>query len=659
VGFKAFLLANWQYKDLSGVLTPLKGPRNDLRTMSDALTHDRFGLFKSEDITVRENLTWSEMRKDILQFLQDAEKEDRLLLYFSGHGERGSDGGLLLCGTDTHYRYLEGTSFPTAELRNWIEELNRAPSTIVILDCCYAGQMKGGLSEQTLVGSLGAGTMVLASSANKPTKDAINERDPSPFTAALTKILLDPDLKADQGGWLTVDRVYEHLLTLQPPLSPQPQRNIHSLGTLALAKRALPTTPRQRALIGFRPPEHIEVVDLRFGAETVVASFDNGEVETLELVALDSHRQTAVRRLSQLADAVIRVPEYASDAWYQRAVQKAWNCVGANLFETAVPSRLRDRFRAGIDRTGKHLLKVRLTFEPNGVSLASYPWEYLHLGYTPGAHAVGGDESLPLALRPGLLIERVAPATEPVAREARTTGTVPTVGVVNCLYDKFAPTATRVSEDLTKLSNLNVVVDLKGSRARWGPFLDALAQTPGILLLFAPVRRGPQGVEVGFIADDPGPPEWHPGWELIQEFQNFGLVFNPIIFVTFAARPGQDAFRGTLELAAALAESCVGPVVFSCHIPGFETYFLHPAREAFPVLFVKALTQGEPLDKAFYYAKDRVMRVGSPDLRRAFGVPGYYSTAAAEPKPQRPTAAVPGGQSVEPLGRIQAQGGRG
>jgi len=654
VRFKAFLLSNWEYNDPSRVLMPLKGPRNDLHAMRDALTHDRFGLFKPEDIVERQNLPWSEMRTEFLRFLHDAEKEDSLLLYFSGHGERRDDGGLVLCGTDTDHKYLEGTSFDTSELRSWIEGHNRAPSTIVILDCCYAGQMKGGLNEQTLVGSLGAGTMVLASAADRPAKDANYDRDPSPFTAALTKILLNPALKGDQGGWLTVDSVYDYLLNLKPPLLPEPHRNVRSQGTLALARRPLPSKPKRPELIGFyrgsfRVPEQIEVVDLRFDAATVVASWESGAAETLELADFDRHRQTAVRRLSQLADAVIRVPDYAGNDWYQEAVQKAWNCVGANLLETAIPLGLRDRLRSAVDSTSRHLLKLRLSFDRNGDSFESYPWEYLHVGQPD---EVGGEESeLPLALRPGLLIERVAPVARPAVSDAPSVGAAPTVGVVNCLYDKFAPAAARVTDDLTKLADLNVVIDLKGSGARWGPFLDAFAQAPEILLLFAPVRRGLSGVEVGFIADEPGLPEWHLGSELTREFQEARLAFNPLIFVTFAANPGRDAFRGTLELAAKFAESRIGPVVFACHSPGFEA-----RMRDFPVLFVDALTRGVPFDKAFYYAKNRVTRTGNKAVRRAFGVPGYYSAEGKSAR--RIAAAAPGGQSVEPMGRVQAEEGR-
>ena len=654
MGSKALLVGNWEYTDPSKVLTPLKGPVKDLEAMSEALTHQRFGLFTTDNVTARRNLKWSEMRPVFQRFLQDAGRDDYLLLYFSGHGERRHDEGLVLCGVDTDYKYLEGTSFDTSELRAWIEGNNRAPSTVVILDCCYAGQMKSAVTAETFANAMGTGTMVLASGANKPAKDAINSGDPSPFTAALAKILIDPEITGDQPGLLTVEHVYQRLLDWQPRLLPEPYRNVRSQGTFALAKRDPPPLEKRSELKGFVVHERIEVVDLTFGSAAVSARWETGETEQLELAALDCHRQTAVRRLGQLANAVIRIPEYADDDWYRQVVQKAWNCIGVNLFETAMPPMLRDRIRGGIDASGKNLLKVRLAFEQNDDPLESYPWEYLNIGYETG----GNDEPQPLSLRPGLLIERVASVDALAGGDYGTadmdgTGVAPTVGIVNCLYDKFASAAGRVNTDLAKLPGLNVLMDLKGSSARWGDFLDAFAQAPGILLMFAPVQRSSEGVQVGFIADESNVPEWHRASELAEELRNYGLTFNPIIFETFAAKPGRDTFRGTLELAKTLGKAGIGPVVFVCHAQGFETHILAPERDPFPVLLIDALTQKIPLDEAFYYAKARVMRMGSTTVRRTFGVAGYYAPERLERKSARPPLVGAGGRSTEPAKRAR------
>jgi Caspase domain len=647
---RALLLANWKYNDRSGVLTPLRGPEHDLRAMQEALTDQRFGLF--DDVQAFDNLKFADMGVTFFEFLEGTSTDDRLLLYFSGHGERRPDERLALCGVDTVHSRLEATSFDAGVLRNWIEgpDYNRAPSTVVILDCCYAGQMtKGSLPEQTLVGSLGPGTMVLASGANQPAKDAVGEGEPSPFTAALTRIMVDPQVQGNEEGWLTVETVYDRLTRLVPPLVPKPQRSLQGQGTLALAKRQVPAAPKRPELKGYQAPDRIEVVELTFGPEAVAARWDTGASDSLELVGLDPNRQTAVRRLSQLADAVIRVPEYAEDTWYQQAVEKAWNCVGVNLFETALPPPLRDHIRSRIDRTGRSLLKIRLVFEQGEDSLEPYPWEYLQVRHGASTDPMGGDESLALALQPGLLIERVAPGEGPAIAAAPTDAT-PTVGVLNCLREKYAPAADRVANDLDKLPNLNLVMDLRGRNAGWGRFLDDVAaQVPRLLLLFAPLKRGPNGVEVGFAANVAGgEPEWHLGHELTRELRHSGLAFDAVMFLTFAAKPGQDSFRGTLELARTLAQADIGPVVFACHAPGFEGHVVDPEREPFPVLFADALTRKDmSLDQAFYYAKTRVARMGSKDVRRTFGVPGYYVSATPEPQPARSPALTPGGQSTQ------------
>jgi hypothetical protein len=652
VAHKALLIANWEYRDPAEVLTPLKGPRNDLEAMKRALTDSTFGLFDEANLTAYSNVTYAQLPRIFYQFLSTAGRDDSLLLYFSGHGERllSSDERLALCSIDTDHTSLEPTSFDTAQLRGWIDYFNRAPSTIIVFDCCYAGQMKGALNEQSVISSLGVGTMVLASGRNKPAPDAGSESEPSPFTGALTKILVDPEVRGDTDGWLTADAVYDQLTALVPPLLPPPYRNVQSQGTFALARRQPPITLTRQELKGYQAPDSVEVIELTFGTESVSMLWENGNTETRRLTALDDHRQMAVRRLGQLADAVLRIPECTDDAWYQLAVQKAWNTIGINLFETAIPRAAQRRLRTGIDGGGRRLLKLQLKFEGAAIPLEAYAWEYLPFGRVPGVEPPGSDELLPLALRPGLLIERVAPAGG-VLVSPPPEGTIATAGVVNCLPEKFASAAARVADDLKMLPKLNLIIDLKAGTARWSSFLDAFrSQQPQILLLFALLRRGPRGVQVGFAPDNSGEHEWHLASEFINALQQAELSFDAIVFVTFAAKPGRDSSRGTIEFAGALARSGIGPVAFVCHAPGYDVNAGDRERDAFPVLLVNALTWGKELDQAFYYAKNRVYWQGSEKTRPTFGAPGYYVIARDEPRPARPAFPRKGG-------RLSAEGG--
>jgi hypothetical protein len=672
VAFRALLVANWDYSDKGAVLQPLNGPRNDLRAMVGALTHPEYGLFRAEDVEQAENLPWDQLRITFLKFLKKAGRDDRLLLYFSGHGERLSGEQLALCGVDTDSELLDATSFDTANLRGWIEDYNRAAATIVILDCCYAGQMKGGApSADMLVRSLGSGTMLLASGGNEPTRDAAAGDNPSPFTAALTRILTDPEVTADQDDLLTADQVYSLLERHEPPLLPRPHRNVRSQGTFALARRRLPTVPTRPDLEGFAEPE-IETVDLAFGSGVVTARWAGGETDTFELAALDGFRQSAVRRLSQLADAIIRLPDYSRDPWWQQTAQRTWNSVGSNLLETALPPNLRERVRRGIDGPGRRLLKVRLSFAAESELLETYPWEYLQLGPPPGSGYVAVSPSereapapaLPLALRAGLLIERVVSARQR-GGEPRRPGAVPTVSIVNCLPGEFGAAAGRIADGLTRMAELNVVPDLRGRDATWPGFLDVFIRPPRLLLLFAPVRRRGRIAQVGFAkGDGQGEADWRQHDELVEAVRDPGRAFDAVVFCTFAAEPGEDSFRSTFQLARELARAGTGPVVFTCHWRGYEALVPPFGRDTFPVLLIDALTRDIPLDQAVYYAKNRLRQRGDADLRRTFGVPGYYVAASAPPSQmgREPIAPSTVGRAArgadQPPGGQRTEGGR-
>ena len=620
--YRALLIGNWQYEDPDKGFGVLNGPKNDLRLMQEALTDTDFGLF--DDVETRTNLPWAKLRGELFKFLSQAKPDDSLLVYFSGHGDRLGDGRLALCGIDTESASLAATSFDTNELREWIDDYNRAPATMVILDCCYSGAMKGAVSEADITASLGSGTMVLSSGGSEPTKDGTGEEDPSPFTAALTGILTNPTVTGDADGYLSVDEVYERLRTHQPPLLPPPKRNQRIQGTFPLARRTPRGAPARDPLIAYNEPE-IEDLDIRFKGSSVQVSLESDDdVDELELAAFADYRMTAVKRMSQLADAVLRTNEYEGDEWAQRAVRRAWNCVGIHLFETGLPSSARQRLRSFAEPAGvTQLLKVRLTFEEGepATALESYPWEYLYREADPeDRHA---QEPRPIALSPGMLVERVVHADGPPSLETTLQGAT-SVGILNSQRDLFGDAVAKIATGLTNMPDLNVVFAPRGGEAQWGPFLDAIEQRPKLLVISAPVRRGPQGVEIGFWPYDRADADWHPAKDLISHFQIGGFTFSAIVLMTFAGRPAQDAVRATSELAGELAKAGIGPVVFVSHAPGYAKYVPERGEDTFPVLFIDVLTRGKRLDRAVYYAKNRVSLRGTLEARWTFGVPGYY-----------------------------------
>ncbi|MGW5640534.1 SUMF1/EgtB/PvdO family nonheme iron enzyme, partial [Streptomyces sp. NPDC003832] len=154
--------------------------------------------------------TYLEMQRRIGDFFSSAAPDDVLLFYYSGHGRPDLSGNFYLCTKDTDTTAPFPLRMPGSELAEMITQ-SPARLKIVILDCCYAGDYKGGgWSPPRFPGT---GTFVLAA-ARRGTPlvpDAPNEGALSPFTAALVEALRRDDLDLDGDGYITADDVARHL----------------------------------------------------------------------------------------------------------------------------------------------------------------------------------------------------------------------------------------------------------------------------------------------------------------------------------------------------------------------------------------------------------------------------------------------------------------
>ncbi len=152
----------------------LPGSLRDVRKMANVLGDSEQGAF--EKPIVLENPTLNEIKEEIEQFFRGAgsEKDDLLLLYFSGHGDLGSDfvrQQLHLCAKGT--RKLNGqlmeSSAMSAEFLKRQMDLSKSTQIIVILDCCYSGAIADLLrkgDEDSAFNELRApGRVILASSS--------------------------------------------------------------------------------------------------------------------------------------------------------------------------------------------------------------------------------------------------------------------------------------------------------------------------------------------------------------------------------------------------------------------------------------------------------------------------------------------------------------
>ncbi len=79
--------------------TPLPGTQTDIRDMQRVLQHPQRGGF--DEVTVLPNPDTNAMQLAIEKLLADRQRDDLVLLYFSGHGFRNPDDGSLYFVTRT------------------------------------------------------------------------------------------------------------------------------------------------------------------------------------------------------------------------------------------------------------------------------------------------------------------------------------------------------------------------------------------------------------------------------------------------------------------------------------------------------------------------------------------------------------------------------
>ncbi len=196
---KALLIGVGKYDHLP----PLKAPAKNLKGMKAMLEQEDLGgffLFKDRFFM---DLTASQIKKAIASFFKEANREDLLLLYYTGHG--------LLDFEDPTNLYLTGTDSSNTEpdidsvSKDFIvKRINQTPASqlIVIIDCCYSGRftksLKFNRSEQTI-------DIITSTDSNKYSFEPTDLTDPAftYFTDALIK-----GIEQGEAGSNNLENIY-------------------------------------------------------------------------------------------------------------------------------------------------------------------------------------------------------------------------------------------------------------------------------------------------------------------------------------------------------------------------------------------------------------------------------------------------------------------
>lgn len=233
--YRALLIGNSTYPADEHNLQVLKGPVKDIAAVNRALIDSDTGLFDDIDVTLLPEATSVRALRALSKFFGAADRDDVLLVYFSGHGKLDQTGRLHLCMQDTETSDLLSTAVSSTRI-NEFAEASRARNVVIVLDCCHAGAFRGGDFGDTVAGP---GRYVLTSCrGTQLANDATIDNGTSYFTQHLVDGLLGDAADRDQDGFVDFSDLYSYVdRRLREEGKQIPQRRVDGDGDLRLARR--------------------------------------------------------------------------------------------------------------------------------------------------------------------------------------------------------------------------------------------------------------------------------------------------------------------------------------------------------------------------------------------------------------------------------------
>ena len=219
----ALIVASDDYADPG--LSRLEAPAHDAAALADVLGDPKVGAF---DVQVLHNEPAQTVRSSIQEFFVDSSPDDLLLLHFSCHGLKNSDGQLFLAMPDTKPRLLAATGVAASFVSEMMSE-SPAQRIALFLDCCYGGAFPRGMVVKSgaqvevrdsfadeLADSDDRGHVVVtASNAMQYSFEAGKLKDhdeqPSVFTGALVDGLSSGRADRDGDGWVGIHELFSYV----------------------------------------------------------------------------------------------------------------------------------------------------------------------------------------------------------------------------------------------------------------------------------------------------------------------------------------------------------------------------------------------------------------------------------------------------------------
>jgi len=232
--YRALIICNSRFPASRGALSDLHGPKKDGFLLRDVLTDHTTGLFDKSEVRNLNEGESREITSAAEQFFREAEPDDTLVFYYSGHG-RTRDQQLFLCAQDTDVDQPYSTAIPGGNLKAIVAS-SLAQVKILILDCCYGAMFKGSDIADEFGGT--GRYVIAATSATERASDGQLRGLPSPFTKALADALHSNAGDRDGDGLVDLDDVYSYLDSVSFE-GARPHRKFDGAGAVPIARRQI------------------------------------------------------------------------------------------------------------------------------------------------------------------------------------------------------------------------------------------------------------------------------------------------------------------------------------------------------------------------------------------------------------------------------------
>jgi len=198
----ALLIGVDEYEDSS--IPDLGNPLHNIFALSEILVNPRVGEFSRKNVEILSNPTYKTAKRAIFELFSKAQRDDLIVLYFSGHGFL-QEQQLYLPLQDSEKGYLDLEAISAHFIASQMSK-SRAKKQVIILDCCHAGAFEPPPGLKPSVNAI-----ILT--ASDKTEYAWENQDGrfSLFTQNLIEGLKEGKIDCDSSGQVTVEEIYRYI----------------------------------------------------------------------------------------------------------------------------------------------------------------------------------------------------------------------------------------------------------------------------------------------------------------------------------------------------------------------------------------------------------------------------------------------------------------